>query len=86
MVQSYIPDEFFISNQYCSCTSVNELVSKADILSIITNVGVFYPKLIKEFIVNLRTDLNNPLTLEFCKIHLDLEPSSGTVLSWSSDG
>ena len=36
------------------------LIEKASLSKTISNVGPFYPQLIKEFIVNLPADFNDP--------------------------
>lgn len=36
----------------------------------VTNLGIFHPKLIREFIVNLPTDFNEPNISDFWKVHV----------------
>lgn len=46
------------------------MITKARLLSTVKNLGPFYLKLIQEFIVNLPTDLNEPDTPNFRKVHV----------------
>lgn len=39
-------------------------------MSTVTDVATYYPKLIREFIVNLHADLNESRALEFHKVHV----------------
>lgn len=46
------------------------VITKAELLSSMTNLGAFSSKLIKEFIVNLKMDLSEPNTPNFQKVHV----------------
>lgn len=47
-----------------------DLISSIGLLSTVTAVGNFFPKLICEFVVNLLANLNNHGTLDFHKVHV----------------
>ncbi|KAA0046857.1 flocculation protein FLO11-like [Cucumis melo var. makuwa] len=63
-------DESIISNQHRSCTPILDLVIKACLLPNIIEVDPFYHRLLREFIVNLPTDLNDPGAMEHHKVHV----------------
>lgn len=66
----YVADKSVISSQHQSYSTVIDLITKVELLPTMTNLGAFYPKLIKEFIVNLTTDLSEPNTPNFKKVHV----------------
>ena len=43
---------------------------KARLSKTISNVGLFYPQLIKDFIVNLPSDFNNPSSPSYQTVHI----------------
>ncbi|KAA0056462.1 uncharacterized protein E5676_scaffold120G001850 [Cucumis melo var. makuwa] len=47
-----------------------DLTFKAGMSKTISNIGPFYPLLIKEFIVNLPYDFNNPSSPDFQTVHI----------------
>ena len=69
MVQWRIVDEVNISDKHQSCMSIMDLIHRAGLEKIISNVGPFYPQLIREFIVNLLDAFNNPCSLDYQTVH-----------------
>ena len=47
-----------------------DLIVKTGLSKIISNVGLFYPQLIKEFIVNLLSDFNNSSSPDYQTMHI----------------
>lgn len=69
-VKQWIADEAIISNQHRSSKTIFNLITAAGLLPTITDVGPFYPKFIREFIVNLPVDLNDHGSPEYQKVHV----------------
>lgn len=67
VMKRQIADEFVISDQHRSCADIIEMVEKARMMCTINNLGVFYPKLVWDFIVTLFVDFNESETLDFSK-------------------
>ncbi|XP_050938654.1 uncharacterized protein LOC127148606 [Cucumis melo] len=55
-----IADEVNVSDKYHSCLSVMSLIEKAGLSKTISDIGPLYSQLIREFIVNLPADFNDP--------------------------
>ncbi|KAA0036824.1 uncharacterized protein E5676_scaffold110G001920 [Cucumis melo var. makuwa] len=70
VVQRRIADEVNISRKHQSCMSIMDLIHRAGLEKTISNVGPFYPQLIREFIVNLPDEFNNPSSLGYQMIHI----------------
>ncbi|XP_008466681.2 uncharacterized protein LOC103504033 [Cucumis melo] len=47
-----------------------DLIHKAGLEKTISNVGPFYPQLIREFIVNLPDEFNNPSSADYQTVHI----------------
>lgn len=47
-----------------------DLLLEADLDKTVLNLGLFYPLLIREFIVNLTADFDDPTSIEFQKVHI----------------
>ncbi|KAA0063932.1 cell wall protein RBR3-like [Cucumis melo var. makuwa] len=60
-----IADESFVSDQLHSCAAIIDLIAKAGVMCTVNNLGIFYLKLVHEFIVNLPTDFNESGTPDF---------------------
>ena len=65
MVQTHSVDETVISDQHYSCFVVIDVIFVAGLLPTITDIGPFYPKLIREFTVNL------PIRISMIMEHLN---------------
>ena len=59
-----------VSDKHQSCMSIMDLIERAGLTKTISNVGPFYPQLIKEFIVNLPDDFNDPSSLDYQTVHI----------------
>lgn len=60
-----IADEPIVLNQLPSHVAVIELIDMARMMCTMNNLGIFYSKLVQEFIFNIPTDFNEPGTLDF---------------------
>ena len=69
-MQRRIADEVNISDKHQSCMSIMDLIHKAGLEKTISNVGPFYPQLIREFIVNLPDEFNNPSSADYQTVHI----------------
>ena len=65
VVQRRIADEINIFYKHHSCLSIMDMIFKSGLSMTILNVGPFYPKLIREFIVNLCSEFNDPSSLDY---------------------
>uniref|UniRef100_A0A9I9EHL5 Putative plant transposon protein domain-containing protein n=1 Tax=Cucumis melo TaxID=3656 RepID=A0A9I9EHL5_CUCME len=63
-------DEVNISDKHHSCVSIMNLIEKAGLSTTISDVGPFYPQLIREFIVNLPANFNDPSSLDYQTVHI----------------
>lgn len=54
-----ISSEMELSKEAFKCEEIGELVMDAHILEIVSNLSPYYPKLVKEFVVNIPKDFNN---------------------------
>ncbi|KAA0035566.1 uncharacterized protein E5676_scaffold455G001960 [Cucumis melo var. makuwa] len=70
VVQRRIADEVNISDKHHSCVNIVNLIEKAGLSKTISDVGPFYPQLIKEFIVNLPADFNDPSSPDYQIVHI----------------
>lgn len=46
------------------------LIFDAQLLKIMVGVGFYFPKLVKEFIVNLSSGFNNAKSIKYRKVHV----------------
>ncbi|XP_008460262.1 uncharacterized protein LOC103499141 [Cucumis melo] len=70
VVQRQIADEVNVSHKHHLCLSIIALIVKAGMSKIISNVGPFFPQLIKEFIVNFPSKFNNPSSPDYQTMHI----------------
>ncbi|XP_008465030.1 uncharacterized protein LOC103502746 [Cucumis melo] len=70
VMQKRIVDEVNISDKHQSCMSIMDLIHKAGLEKTISDVGPFYPQLIREFIVNLPNEFNNPSSADYQTVHI----------------
>ncbi|TYK11122.1 flocculation protein FLO11-like [Cucumis melo var. makuwa] len=70
VMRRQIVDEANISYQYSSCLVILDLIRTAGLLRTVSEVGTFYPRLIRELIVNLPSDFNDPSAKEFHKVYI----------------
>uniref|UniRef100_A0A9I9E165 Putative plant transposon protein domain-containing protein n=1 Tax=Cucumis melo TaxID=3656 RepID=A0A9I9E165_CUCME len=70
VVRRRIADESVIFNQYYSYAAVFDLIDKAGMICTVTNLGIFYPKLVWKFIINLPTNFNEPGTPNSRNVHV----------------
>ncbi|XP_008437685.1 uncharacterized protein LOC103483026 [Cucumis melo] len=70
IVQRRIANDVNISDKYHSCVSIMNLIEKVGLSKTILDVGSFYPQLIREFIVNLPADFNDPSSLDYQMVHI----------------
>ena len=69
-MQRRIADEVNISDKHHSCVSIMNLIAKAGLSKTISDVGSFYPQLIREFVVNLPNDFNDPSSPDYQTVHI----------------
>ena len=69
-MQRCIADEVNVSSKHHSCLRVMDLIVKTGFSKTISNVGSFYPELIREFIVNLPSEFNNPSSPDYQAVHI----------------
>uniref|UniRef100_A0A0A0LIG9 Envelope-like protein n=1 Tax=Cucumis sativus TaxID=3659 RepID=A0A0A0LIG9_CUCSA len=70
VIQRRIDDEVNISNKHHSYISVTELIIKVGLCKTIANIGPFYSRLIRKFIVNLSSCFNDPSSSAYQLIHI----------------
>ncbi|XP_050946551.1 uncharacterized protein LOC103495162 [Cucumis melo] len=70
IMQRRIADEVNVSDKYHSCVSIINLIAKAGLSKTISDVGPFYPQLIREFVVNLPTDFNDSSSPDYQTVHI----------------
>ncbi|XP_050945116.1 uncharacterized protein LOC127150655 [Cucumis melo] len=70
VVQWRIAEEVNISDKHHSCVSIMNLIAKAGLSKTISDVSSFYPQLIREFVVNLPTDFNDPSSPNYQTVHI----------------
>ncbi|KAA0040415.1 uncharacterized protein E6C27_scaffold35G00350 [Cucumis melo var. makuwa] len=83
IVDHRLANESIIFDQHHSCASVIDLISKVGMMCTVTNLAKFYLKLVREFIVNLLANFNDPVTPYIKK--LVLEHFGGMVRTWPTD-
>ncbi|TYK18909.1 flocculation protein FLO11-like [Cucumis melo var. makuwa] len=71
VMKQRITDKSIVSDQLHSCVAVIELIANVGMMCTVNNIGIFYPKLVHEFIVNLPINFNEPETPDFWKVHRD---------------
>ncbi|KAA0047418.1 flocculation protein FLO11-like [Cucumis melo var. makuwa] len=89
VMKLWIADEPIVYDQLHSYATVIDLIAKARLMCTVNNLGIFYLKLVREFIVNFPTYFNEPSTPDFQKLTTEqhaLELSSGLVRNWPIDG
>lgn len=69
-MQHRLANESIIFDQHHSCASVIDLISKVGMMCTVTNLAKFYLKLVREFIVNLLANFNDPVTPYIKKVHV----------------
>ncbi|KAA0035671.1 uncharacterized protein E5676_scaffold455G00730 [Cucumis melo var. makuwa] len=70
MVQRRLADGVNVSVKHQSCISIMNLIEMAGLSKTISNVGPFYPQLIKKFIVNLPDEFNDPSSSDYQTVHI----------------
>ncbi|TYK14798.1 uncharacterized protein E5676_scaffold1610G00420 [Cucumis melo var. makuwa] len=50
--------------------SIMDFIERAGLIKTISNVGPFYPQLIREFIINLPNDFNDQSSLDYQTVHI----------------
>ncbi|KAA0065846.1 uncharacterized protein E5676_scaffold943G00200 [Cucumis melo var. makuwa] len=70
MVQRRIADEVNIFDKNQSYMSIVDLIERAGLSKTISNVGSFYPQLMREFIVNLLDEFNDPSSPDYQTVHI----------------
>ncbi|KAL0548916.1 hypothetical protein IC582_013393 [Cucumis melo] len=70
VVQRRIADEVNVSDKHHSCLSIMNLIEKVGLSKTISNVGPFSSQLIREFIVNLPAEFNDPSSPNYQTIHI----------------
>ncbi|XP_050935655.1 uncharacterized protein LOC127144137 [Cucumis melo] len=93
VVQRRIADKENISDKHHSCVSIMNLIEKAGLSKTISDVGPFYPQLMKEFIVNFPAGFNDPSSPDYQTVHIrgfkfTISPTviNGTLSSWPVNG
>ncbi|XP_057418721.1 uncharacterized protein LOC130712926 [Lotus japonicus] len=67
-VESRVAKKKEIASDVLACKEIIALIAKAGLRKTVMNIGKCYDKLVKEFIVNLSNDVNNPASPEFRKV------------------
>jgi histone H3/H4 len=57
-----------LSDEALDCKDVIDLIRKAGLMKTVSGIGECYEKLVKEFIVNIAEDCDNPLSKEYHKV------------------
>ncbi|KAA0038408.1 flocculation protein FLO11-like [Cucumis melo var. makuwa] len=70
VVTQRIADEANIADRYNFCSAILELIRNVDLIRTLSEVGPFYPRLMRELIVNLPSDFNDPSADEYQKGHI----------------
>ncbi|KAA0059938.1 flocculation protein FLO11-like [Cucumis melo var. makuwa] len=70
VVKQRIANEANIADQYNFCLAILELIRNAELIRTVSKVGPFYPRLMRELIVNLPSDFNDPSADEYQKVHI----------------
>ncbi|XP_050941306.1 uncharacterized protein LOC127149565 [Cucumis melo] len=70
VVQRRIVGEVNVSDKHQSCMSIMDLIERAGLAKTILSAGPFYPQLIREFVVNLPNELNDPSSPDYQTIRI----------------
>ncbi|KAA0059224.1 flocculation protein FLO11-like [Cucumis melo var. makuwa] len=70
VVKQRITDEANIADQYNFCPAILGLIRNAGLIRTVFEVGPFYPRLMRELIMNLPSDFNDPSADEYQKVHI----------------
>ncbi|TYK16303.1 gag-pol polyprotein [Cucumis melo var. makuwa] len=70
VVKRRIADEANIVDQYNSYPAILDLIRNVRLIRTVSKVGPFYPRLMRELIVNLPSDFNDPSADEYQKVHI----------------
>ncbi|TYJ96982.1 flocculation protein FLO11-like [Cucumis melo var. makuwa] len=70
VVKQRIANEANIADRYNFCSAILELIRNVDLIRTLSEVGPFYPRLMRELIVNLPSDFNDPSADEYQKVHI----------------
>ncbi|TYK21311.1 F5J5.1 [Cucumis melo var. makuwa] len=70
VVHRRLADEVNLSEKHHSCLSIMNLIEKAGLCKTFSDVGPFYLQLIREFIVNLPDDFNDPSRQNYQTVHI----------------
>lgn len=70
VVKQKIVDEKELSPSIQECLDLMDLLLEAELDKTVLCLGLFYPQLAREFIVNLSADFDNPSSLSFQKVNI----------------
>ncbi|KAA0047403.1 flocculation protein FLO11-like [Cucumis melo var. makuwa] len=70
VVKRRIADEAYIADPYNFCPTILELIRNVRLIRTISEVGPFYLRLMRELIVSLPSDFNDPSADEYQKVHI----------------
>ncbi|KAA0048720.1 flocculation protein FLO11-like [Cucumis melo var. makuwa] len=70
VVKRRIADEANIADWYNSCPAILELIRNDGLIRTVSEVDLFYPRLMRELIENLPLDFNDPSADEYQKVHI----------------
>ncbi|KAA0060048.1 flocculation protein FLO11-like [Cucumis melo var. makuwa] len=70
VVKRQIVDEANIADQYNYCPAILEVIRNAGLIRTVSEVGPFYPRLMRELIVNLPSDFNDSSADKYQKVHI----------------
>uniref|UniRef100_A0A9I9E4M2 Putative plant transposon protein domain-containing protein n=1 Tax=Cucumis melo TaxID=3656 RepID=A0A9I9E4M2_CUCME len=70
VVKQRITDEANIADQYNFFPAILGLIRNAGLIRTVFEVGPFYPRLMRELIMNLPSDFNDPSVDEYQKVHI----------------
>ncbi|TYK31591.1 uncharacterized protein E5676_scaffold172G00930 [Cucumis melo var. makuwa] len=70
LVQRRLADEVNVSDKHQSCMSIMNLIERAGLFKTISKVGPFYSQLIREHIVNLPDEFNDPSSTDYQIVHI----------------
>jgi hypothetical protein len=59
-----------LSDETLECKEVIDLIEQAGLMKTVSGLGSCYAKLVKEFIVNIAEDCDNPLSKEYQKVYV----------------
>ncbi|XP_050946542.1 uncharacterized protein LOC127151164 [Cucumis melo] len=70
VVQRRLANEVNVSDKHQSYMSIIDLIGRTGLAKTISNAGPFYPHLIREFIVNLPDEFNDPSSPDYHTVHV----------------